>query len=116
MLAGDVPEGDVDGAESAHDGRAAEVAGAVHVLPVVLDEQGVLADEVAAELVDGGGGGLEEAPRAGLAVADYAGVGVDLREQVAVDREGFDGGDLHVCFLVSLWWRGRVADPPLLNV
>ena len=96
MLAGDVPQGDVDGAEGAHDRRAAEVAGPVHVLPVVLDQQGVLADEVPAELVDGGGGGLEEAPGTRLAVADDAGVGVDLREQVSVDRQGFDGGYFHV--------------------
>ena len=97
VLARDVPKGDVDGAECAHDCRAAEVAGPVHVLPVVLDQEGVLADEVAAELVNGGGGGLEEAPCAGLAVADDTGVGVDLGEQVAVDREGFYGGYLHMC-------------------
>ena len=59
MLAGDIPEGDVDRAQRAHDGRAAEVGPAVEVLPVVLDPQRVLADQVALE----GLHGLGEASR-----------------------------------------------------
>ena len=55
VLAGDIPEGDVDGAERAHDGGAAEVAPAVEVLPVVLDAQGILADQIALEGFDGAG-------------------------------------------------------------
>ena len=37
VLAGDVPERDIDGADRPHDRRAAEVKGAVHILPVMLD-------------------------------------------------------------------------------
>ena len=55
VLAGDVPEGDIDGAERAHDGGAAEVAPTVEVLPVVLDAQGILTDQVALEGLDGAG-------------------------------------------------------------
>ena len=64
MFAGDVPEGDVDRAERAHDGGAAEVAPAVEVLPVVLDAERVLADQVAFEGVDRGRGGLQKSPGA----------------------------------------------------
>src|SRR5918912_58473 len=74
VLAGDVPEGDVDGAEGAHDGGAAEVGGAVEVLPVVLDAERVLADQVAAEFAHDGCGRLEEPPGAGLAEPDQPGV------------------------------------------
>ena len=95
VLSGDVPEGDVEGADRAHDGGAAKVAEPVHVLPVVLDAQRVLADQVASELVDGRLRRLEEAPRARLADARQPCVGVDLREQVPVDRYRLDGGDLH---------------------
>src|SRR4029078_4682448 len=52
-LALDVPEGDVDGRDRAHDGRTPEVPGAVHNVPVVLDPRWVLPDEVVAELGDG---------------------------------------------------------------
>ena len=55
MLAGDVPEGDVDGAERAHYGGAAKVAPAVEVLPVVFDAKGVLADQIAFESLHGAG-------------------------------------------------------------
>ena len=37
VFAHDVPECDIDCAESTHDGGAAEVGEAVHVLPVVFD-------------------------------------------------------------------------------
>ena len=63
VLARDVPERDVDGAERAHDRRAAEVARAVQVLPVVLDPQRVLADQVVRELVDDRFGRLQDSPR-----------------------------------------------------
>ena len=91
VLACNVPQSDVDGADAAHDGRASEMAGAVHVLPVVLDEKRVLADEIGRELIlDGGGGGLEVTPGAGLADARYALVGMDLDKQVPVDGIGLD--------------------------
>ena len=69
VLAGDVPQGDVDGAQRAHDGRATKVRRAVQVLPVVLDAQWVLADQVVRPLGDDLLGGLEVAPGAGLAQA-----------------------------------------------
>ena len=97
VLAGNVPEGDVDGAERAHDRGAAEMAPAVHVLPVVLDPHRVLAHQVAAHFFDGGGGGFQEAPGAGLAQAHQAVVGMHLHQQVLVQEQRFDFGDLHEC-------------------
>ena len=79
----------------AHDGRAAEVGRAIHVLPVVLDPQRVLADEIQAELLDHLLGRLQKTPGARLAEADDPGIGVDLHEQVAIDRQRLDASDLH---------------------
>src|SRR5207302_4075976 len=95
VLAGDVPQGDVDSAQRAHDRRAAEVRGSVQVLPVVLDTQRILADQVVREFGNDLLGGLQEPPGAGFAQPDEAGVGVHFNKQVAVDRPGFDAGDLH---------------------
>ena len=95
VLAGDVPEGDVDGAEGAHDGRAAKVARAVEVLPVMLDPQRVLADQVGRELVDDGLARLEVAPGARFAQSHDALIGLDLDEQVTVDRNRLDPNDFH---------------------
>ena len=97
VLAGDVPERDVDGAERTHHRRAAEVAPAVHVLPVVLDPQRVLAHQVAAHLLDGGGGGFQETPGAGLAQAHQPVVRMHLHQQVLIQEQRFDFGDLHEC-------------------
>src|SRR5438105_4235522 len=52
VLASDVPERNIDGAEGAHDRRAAEMHRAIEVLPVVLDPQRILTDEVQRELLD----------------------------------------------------------------
>ena len=62
VLSGDVPHGDVEGAERAHDGRAPEVGVEVHILPVVFDAEGVFADQVSREQLDGGLRRLEVAP------------------------------------------------------
>ena len=64
MLAGDIPQRDIDGAQCAHDGSAAKVAPSIQILPVVLDPQRILADEVAGELLDGLLRGFEVAPGA----------------------------------------------------
>src|ERR1051326_2761372 len=95
VLASDVPQGDVDRAQRTHDGCAAEVGGSVQVLPVVLDAQRILTDEVVGELVDDLFGGLEVGPGADLAETDDAVVGVDLDEEVAIDGDGFDARYAH---------------------
>ena len=95
MFARHVPQGDVDCAQSAHDRRATEVALAIQVLPVMFDPQRVLADEVVREFGNHLLGRFQEAPRPSFAEPDDAGVGVHLHEQVAIDRLGFDTGDLH---------------------
>src|SRR5204863_3369607 len=77
VLAGDVPERDVDRPERAADRRAHEMAVAVEVLPVVLDPERVLADQVAGPDVDDPLGGLRVAPDAGLPHADDPAVGRD---------------------------------------
>ena len=63
MFAGDIPQRNVDGADGAHDGGAAKVAGAVHILPVVLDTKRVLTNQVAGELVDDALGAFPGSPR-----------------------------------------------------
>ena len=97
VLAGDVPERDVNGAERAHHRRAAEVAPAVHVLPVVFDPQRVLAHQVAAHLLDGGGGRFQETPGAGFTQAHQPVVRMHLHQQVLIQEHRFDFGDLHEC-------------------
>ena len=95
VLTGDVPQGNIDRAQRAHDRRAAEVRRAIQVLPVMFDPQRVLADQVVRELGNHLLGSFEETPRPSFAEADDAVVGVDLHEQIAIDRLGFDTGDLH---------------------
>jgi hypothetical protein len=76
---------------------AAKVRPAIEVLPVVLDAQRVLAEQVGGPLFDDGGRGLEIAPRARLAQAGEAGVGLDLDKEIAVDENGLYVGDFHRC-------------------
>ena len=80
MFAGNVPQGDVHGAESAHHRRAAKVAPTVHILPMVLDSQRVLADQVALERFNCSGRRLQKPPSAGLAQTGDAGVSIHLNE------------------------------------
>src|SRR3546814_8151049 len=46
VLPENVPQGDVDCAQRRHDCRPADMGPAIHVLPVVLDEARVLADQI----------------------------------------------------------------------
>src|SRR6266581_7860045 len=96
VFAGDVPQRDVDGAERAHDRRPAKVGGAIHVLPVVFDAQGILPDQVVREFGDDLLGSFEERPGTGFAQPDDAGIGVNFDKQIAIDRYGFDASDVHV--------------------
>ena len=120
MLPCNVPEGDVDGADRAHDGGAPKVREAVHVLPVMLDAQWVFPYQVAAELLNRGLGCFEEAPRAGLADACYSGVGMDLDEEKTIYGQGFDSRDLHGCasqsnsHIIIPHRRGR-GEPSIIN-
>src|SRR5216684_7399007 len=86
VLARYVPQGDIDGAERAHDCGAPKMGGAIHVLPVVFDSQWILSDQVVREFGDDLLGGLEKAPGASLAQPDDASIGVNLDKQVAIDR------------------------------
>lgn len=92
-LALDVPEGDVDGGDGGVDGLALEVAEPVHHVPVVLDIEGPLADQILGEALDGSAGGGDVSPVASLAVADDALVGLDAGEHELADVEGLDGFD-----------------------
>jgi hypothetical protein len=86
VFAGDVPERNVDRAEGAHDGRPTEMRRAIQVLPVVLDTQWILTDQIHGEFGDDLLGSFEKAPGAGLSKADNAGVGVNLDKQVPIYR------------------------------
>ena len=98
-----VPQGDIDGADGAGQSGASEGSHAVHVLPVVLDARGVLADEVFAALLGDGVGGLHVGPAGRLPDAVSAVVGSDADDVMAAggavgaaDEEGFDLFDFHV--------------------
>ena len=100
MLALDVPQGDVDGREGAGQDVAAERPHPVERLLDVVDPEGVLADQVLAELVHDRLGRIGEAPRPGLTDAGHAGVGGDpddevRPDQIAPDEESLDLLDLH---------------------
>jgi hypothetical protein len=100
-LALDVPQCLVDARDRAHvDGAAAIEAAAIHDVPVVLDQERVLADQVVLELVDSRLDGQGPALDDGLAPADDALVGLDLQEQPARRHDiGGELGDLHGRFL-----------------
>ena len=71
-LALDVPQRDVDRRHRAGDRAAGEMIGAQHHIPVMLDRERVLADEIVAVFGDRCGGCLQLAPGARLADADDA--------------------------------------------
>ena len=92
-LALDVPQGDVNGGDGAHDHGAPEVDGAVEILVQVLNSEGVLADEVGGKLADAGGGGVQVAPVARLAQTHDARIGVDMDKQVVLGVNQLYVGD-----------------------
>ena len=94
-LALDVPQGNVDGRNSAVDRAARKVVCPVHHIPMVLDRTGVLANEVLPVLGDARSAGLQLAPGAGLADTRDTGVGLDPNETEAVDHQRLDLFDLH---------------------
>lgn len=67
----------------------------VHVLPVVLDPQRVLADEVAPEFFYGRLGSLKESSGAGLAEAAAPRIGFDRHTEIAVEHQSRHLGDCH---------------------
>ncbi len=83
-LALDVPQRLVDAGNRAHvDGAAAIEAGAVHDVPVVLDQEGILADQIVFQLMHGRLHGQCPAFHHRLAPADNALVGLDFQEHPA---------------------------------
>jgi hypothetical protein len=95
LLALDVPQRDVDGAERAAEGRATEGPHAVEVLPVVLDPHGILADEVTAENLDDLVDRVGVSPAGRLAEPDQASVRPDPHEVRAADQGRSDVGYFH---------------------
>ena len=91
MLPGDVPQGDVDRTEGTADRRPPEVSVPVQVLPVVLDLERVLPEQVRRPGVDDALGGGLVAPAAPFPEPGDPVVGVDLQihpsipDQVRVD-------------------------------
>ena len=85
----DVPEGDVDGGECAHDHGTTEIHAAVQIVPVVFDSEGVLADEIVREAPENALHTVEEAPGPGLAGAVNAFVGGDFDEQIFACGDDF---------------------------
>ena len=85
-LALDIPEGDVDGGQSAHEDGAAKVHAAVEIIPVVLNAEGILADEIALHLFQHAHAAVQIAPGADFAGAVDAGIGVDLDKEILAGR------------------------------
>jgi hypothetical protein len=97
VLAGDVPQRLVHAGERGHEDRAAPEEGrAVDVLPVVLDAERVLADQVVADLGDRGHPRAGLALERGLAPPHQPVVGRDLDEpRPGAGVELLDFRDLH---------------------
>ena len=99
VLAGDVPEGDVDGADGARFGAAVAeyVDGGEHGVPVALDVEGAASQQQGSEIVvDEGADGARRV--GGLAEADQAVVGVDAEPErvgVAPEPDRLQAGDFH---------------------
>ena len=91
----DVPQRDVDRGNGAGDRAAGEVVGAQHHVPMVLDREGIAADQILAVFHDGRGGGFELPPGAGLADAGDARVGADADIQEPIEQQRFYFGDFH---------------------
>ena len=108
VLAGDVPQRDVDGAYRAHYRRPAKVAEAEHVLPVVLDQLRVLAHQIAPELRRSRSRRLQVSPGARLADPGQTRVRRDPDEQVPVDEQRLDRYYLHATPPIASRSRGRV--------
>ena len=92
-LAGDVPQGDIDGADGNVEDRAASPA--VHRLPVLLDLYWVLADDMTFVFLDGRDHRGGAAANSAFAHPGDSGVGVELDEDV-VHRLGPDRDDLQL--------------------
>src|SRR5438067_8210971 len=97
MLAGDVPQRLVDAGERRHqDGAAPKERRAVDVLPVVLDPERILADQVVADLLHGRHAGASLTLEGRFPPTDEPVVGRDLDEPGPRPRvELFDLRDLH---------------------
>src|SRR5262245_9486770 len=97
MLAGDVPKRLVEARKRSHQHwAAAEEGRAINMLPVVLDPQRILADQIIGQLLDGGNSASGLALQRGLAPADQAIIGGDLHQpRTNPWKELFDAGDSH---------------------
>ena len=76
ILSGNVVQCHIDGTQCAHDSRSAEMKAAVHVLPVMLNPQRILSDQILPEGFDHLAGGLQKAPVTGFSDSGDAFVGV----------------------------------------
>ncbi len=96
-LALDVPERLVDARDRAHVDRTTAIeAAAIHDVPVVFDQEGVLADQIVFQFVDGGLHRQRPPLDHRLAPADNALIRLDLQEQPAWRNDvGGELGDFH---------------------
>ena len=68
---------------------------------MVLDEPGVLADVVLAQLLYLLADHAVVRPQTGFAIADQTLVGVDADQQIATDQKGSDFDDFHIYFSMN---------------
>ena len=105
VLALDVPEGDVDRADRARERGAPERRGAVVGLPVVLDAERVLPDQVGLEPLYDALHRFRVAPARRLAQPRQPGVGADAHQVLGAYANRLDLFDLHGCSTLR-WVRG----------
>ena len=98
VFALDVPQSDIDGTDRTGQRRSAEGRHAIQMLPVVLDPQGVLTDEIPLEgfhdLVDG----FWIPPTRGLTNTSESAVRCETDDIPSTDEERLDPFDLHELF------------------
>src|SRR5262249_25349133 len=66
VLTGQIPQGDIDSTELSHHDRATEVRPPIHILPVMLDTERILANEIFRKFIDCRRRGFGKSPGAGL--------------------------------------------------
>jgi hypothetical protein len=82
------------------------------VLPVVLDPERILPDEIRPERGDDGCDGLRIGPRSRLARPDDPGIGLDLDHAIRAALEATASGDEHDCQAGGDVWQADMARAP----
>ena len=100
-FARNVIQGNVNGGQRAHDGSPTEMGETIEVLPVVLNVQRILVQQIVLHGVNCLGGGFQEAPGAAFSQAGNSGIGFNFAVDGPVGPQNFYIGNFHVRFLLT---------------